>query len=163
MYEGVNPTAGDDYMFIDDLEIGKRAEKLVAAALAARGHDIQDVSDDSTYQRIDVDLLLNKDGKQATLEIKNDLRSEQTGNVFIEIYNRNNERRNGNGWYCYCEADYIAFVQENRKLAHIVSFRELVNMINECKPHICRSAFSAGYVIAITELQHFNSYFCLEI
>jgi len=39
-YEGVNPTEGVDYMFIDDLAIGKRAEKLVAAALAARGHDI---------------------------------------------------------------------------------------------------------------------------
>lgn len=150
-------------MFNDDLKIGKRAEKAVAAALAARGHNIQDVSDNSAYQRIDVDLLLSKDGRQTSLEIKNDLRSEQTGNVFIEIYNRNNESRNGNGWYCYCEADYVAFVQENRKQAHIVSFRELANMIGKCKPHICRSAFSAGYIIAITELEHFNSYFCLEI
>lgn len=150
-------------MFKDNLEVGKRAEKAVAAALAARGHGIQDVSDDSAYQRIDIDLLLNKDGKQASLEIKNDLRSEQTGNVFIETYNRNNERRNGNGWYCYCEADYIAFVQENRKQAHIVSFRELVDMIEKCKPHICRSAFSAGYIIAIAELEHFSSYFCLKI
>ncbi len=45
-------------MFKDDLEVGKRAEKLVAAALAARGHKVIDVSDDREYQRRDIDFIL---------------------------------------------------------------------------------------------------------
>ena len=29
---------------------------------------------------------------------------------FIETYNENNRARHGSSWYCYCEADYLAFV-----------------------------------------------------
>jgi len=55
-------------------------------------------------------LRLTKDGVSITLEVKNDKRSNTTGNVFIEISNRNNISRNFVGWYGYCEADYLAFV-----------------------------------------------------
>lgn len=151
-------------MFIDDLAIGKRAEKLVAAALAARGHIVTDVSGNATYQHIDIDFTLeSKSGQKTTLEVKNDLRSAQTGNIFIETYNENNHTRHGSGWYCYCEADYLAFVQEVNKQAHIISMNDLINYIENHKPRTCRSTFSAGYIIPITELKQFNSYFCLPL
>ena len=151
-------------MFIDDLAIGKRAEKLVAAALAARGHIVTDVSSNATYQRIDIDFTLeSKSGQKTTLEVKNDLRSAQTGNIFIETYNENNRARHGSGWYCYCEADYLAFVQEASKQAHIISMNDLINYIENNKPRTCHGAFSAGYIIPITELKQFNSYFCLPL
>ena len=44
------------------------------------------------------------------VEVKNDVKSNYTGNVFVEVSNNNNKRRNYEGWLCYCEADYIAFV-----------------------------------------------------
>lgn len=150
-------------MFKDDLEVGKRAEKLVAAALAARGHKVIDVSDDREYQRRDIDFILESpNGQQTTLEVKNDLRSDQTGNVFIETYSANNYSRKGAGWYYYCDATYLAFVQEKKGIAHIVAFAELQSYIDNNNPRQCRSPFSEGYVIPIDKLKTFNSYFCLR-
>lgn len=97
--------------FNNDLAIGKRGEKLVIAALANRGHKIEDLSDNREYQRKDIDFRIsNTEGVSITLEVKNDIRSNQTGNVFIETYNRNNVSRGGDGWLCYCEADYLCFI-----------------------------------------------------
>ena len=150
-------------MFKDDLEVGKRAEKFIKEALAARGHKVTDVSDDKEYQRLDIDFVLENDnGQQTTLEVKNDLRSEETGNVFIETYSVNNHSRGGAGWYRYCEAAYLAFVQEKKQMAHIVSFADLQSYIRGNHPRQCRSPFSEGFVIPIDELKSFNSYFCLR-
>lgn len=96
--------------FTDELAIGKRGEALVIAALSNRGHTIEDLSESREYQLKDIDMRLSKNGVSITLEVKNDLRSNYTGNVFIETYNRNNVKRGGDGWLCYCEADYLCFV-----------------------------------------------------
>lgn len=96
--------------FEEQLTLGKKGEALVKAALAARGHIILDVSNMPEWQQKDIDFVISKNGVSITLEIKNDIRSNQTGNVFVEIYNRNNRSRGGDGWLCYCEADYLCFV-----------------------------------------------------
>lgn len=74
-------------MFYNDLEVGKRGEKAVAAALEKRGHIITDLSNDAEYQRKDIDMMLCKNGMAVSLEVKNDIKSNTTGNVFIETYN----------------------------------------------------------------------------
>lgn len=80
-------------MFYDDLAIGKRGEALVKAALVKRGHTIDDVSDSRSYA--DTDLKISKNGVSVRLEVKNDIVSNYTGNVFVETYNRNNIKRGG--------------------------------------------------------------------
>jgi len=86
-------------MFYDDLAIGKRGEKLVKDAIAARGHTVEDLSNIEEYQDLDIDLrLTDKKGVSITMEVKNDIKSNYTGNVFIETYNRNNVKRGGDGW-----------------------------------------------------------------
>ena len=96
--------------FNNDLAIGKRGEKLVIDAMSKRGHTVIDVSEIEEYQDRDIDLILSKNGITINLEVKNDIKSNYTGNVFVEIYNRNNTSRNGLGWFSYCDADYICFV-----------------------------------------------------
>jgi len=96
--------------FYNDLTIGKRGEALVKAALAAKGHTIEDLTNDTEARAKDIDFRLSKNGLSATLEVKNDIKSNYTNNVFIETYNRNNTSRGGEGWFCYCEADYLCFV-----------------------------------------------------
>lgn len=71
---------------------------------------MEDLSDSREYQIKDIDLRLSKNGVSVTLEVKNDQKSNYTGNVFIETYNRNNTSRGGDGWFCYCDADYLCFV-----------------------------------------------------
>lgn len=72
-------------MFKDDLAIGKRAEALVRKALAKRGHSVEDVSNSRNYA--DTDLKISKNGVSIRLEVKNDIVSNYTGNVFVETYN----------------------------------------------------------------------------
>lgn len=150
-------------MFDDDLTIGKRGEKLVTSALAARGHVIEDLSNNRDYQQKDIDMRLTKNGTSITLEVKNDVKSNYTGNVFIETYNQNNKSRGGDGWICYCEADYLCFVQENHNIAHIVSRSELIKNCWDGKYRMSRSSFSQGYIVPIWQLQQYSSYFCLKL
>ena len=151
-------------MFNNDLAIGKQGEQLVIAALTARGHSVEDLSGDYEYQRKDIDLrLTNKSGAITTLEIKNDKRSNQTGNVFIELTNRNNISRNYDGWYCYCEAQYLAFVQDAAHKAHIVSRAELIENCEKNVYRVGRGVDAQGYIVPIAALMRYQSYYCLTL
>ena len=97
--------------FSESLSCGKIGEEMVAAALQKRGYIVLDVSSCRDYQNKDIDFLVSKNKQKTTLEVKNDRRSEETGNVYIETYNTNNASRNNAGWFFYCEADFLAFVQ----------------------------------------------------
>ena len=80
--------------FYNDLHTGRKGEQLVAAALRRRGHKVDDVSLNPSYQYKDIDFVLtDKSGRTTTLEVKNDLTSNYTNNVFIETDNYNNVSR----------------------------------------------------------------------
>lgn len=81
------------------------------AALLQKRFVVQDVSDNEAYQRADIDFLILKNGKVASLEVKNDIRSNQTNNIFVEETNYNNFARNYAGWLYYSKADYFCFLQ----------------------------------------------------
>ena len=147
--------------FNDDLAIGKRGEQKVMSALDKRGHSVTDVSDKLEYQLKDIDIVISKNGVSVSIEIKNDIRSNYTGNVFIETYNRNNVKRGGDGWINYTEADYLCFVQEEKKIAHIVSREELIKQCWSGKYRQSRSDFSQGYIVPIWQLKQYSSYYCL--
>ena len=150
--------------FYSDLNRGKQGEVLAAKALAERGHKVIDVSDDWDYRRKDIDFILtNKQGQTTTLEIKTDAASENTGNVFIEYANSNNEKHNYLGWLMYCEAEYIGFIQPNNKKAMIVSFDELKQNIKENSYRIASSSNATGFLMPIGALQAFNSYFSMAL
>lgn len=150
--------------FQNDLKRGKKGEYLLAAALEKKGHKVVDVSNDIYYQKHDIDLLLtNKSGQQTTVEVKNDLRSEDTGNVFVEFQNNNNRTRNYKGWYYYCDAAYVAFVQENYKLAHLISFTHLKEMCETGKYKINNSNDSRGWCVPLEVIKGAASYKCFQL
>lgn len=150
--------------FNKDLQRGKEGEALVAAALAARGHTVTDLSDDWTYRRIDIDFRLTSPiGATTTLEVKTDDASERTGNVFIEYSNIHNKSHNYNGWYYYCEADYLAFVQQHYNKCHIVSRNDLINEIKHNKYRTASTNSSAGFLVPVAALTKLPSYFLLEV
>ena len=150
--------------FYNDLEDGKRGEALIIKALAAKGHTITDLSNDKAAAIYDIDLqLTNKNGQTTTLEIKNDMRSEETGNLFIEIYNNTNRAHNYYGWFYYCGADYIAFLQENNRIAHIVSMDDLRALVEANEYRQARSRNSTGYLVPVYVLSTLRSYYQLQI
>lgn len=148
--------------FYNDLAIGKRGESLVAAALAARGHIVEDKSEDKAYQFNDIDfLLINKAGQQTTLEVKNDLASERTGNLFIETYNEYNRSHSYKGWFFYCGATYICFIQEHSGKAHIIAFDDLRQAIETKKYREISTSTTKGYLLPVAAVETLPSYFCL--
>lgn len=150
--------------FYSDLNRGKVGEALAAKALVARGHKVIDVSDNWDYRRKDIDFVLtNKQGQTTTLEVKTDAASENTGNVFIEYGNINNKTHNYLGWLMYCEAEYIGFVQPHNKKAMIVSFDELKQNIKENSYRSASSYNATGFLMPITTLQGFNSFFLMDV
>ena len=150
--------------FYSDLEVGKRGEKMVAAALAARGHKVKDLSNDLEARRKDIDLLLlNKQQQTTTLEIKNDLASEHTGNVFIETYNEYNKSHSFKGWLFYCEAVYICFVQEVSRKAHIVLLDDLKQELKRNSYRIAHTKETQGYLLPVAALATLPSYFLLAV
>lgn len=149
--------------FFNDLAIGKRGERLVFEALKNRGHQVEDLSDICEYWLKDIDCRLTKNDVSITMEIKNDLKSNYTGNVFVETYNRNNQKRGGEGWFCYCEADYLCFVQEEHNIAHIVKRDELIKHCWSNHYREVNSDFSRGYIVPIYKLKEYSSYYCLQL
>lgn len=149
--------------FNDDLAVGKRGEALVINAMKKRGHIVEDVSDIYEYRQKDIDLILSKNGTTVNMEVKNDIVSNYTDNVFVEIYNRNNTSRNGEGWFAYCEADYICFVQENYKLGHIVAVYELAQCCWNNWYRKKDSGFSRGYIVPIDKLKYYKTYHCIDL
>lgn len=150
--------------FYSDLETGKRGEKMVAAALAARGHFVKDLSNDFEARMNDIDLLLvNKQQQTTTIEIKNDLASERTGNLFIETYNSNNQSHSFKGWFFYCAAEYICFVQEESRKAHIVKLEDIKEELKRNKYRVASTSNSQGYLLPITAVATLPSYFLLAV
>lgn len=146
----------DNSYWLESLAAGKRGEALVKNALASYYLWVEDVADLYEYQQKDIDIIV--DG--STIEIKNDLKSNKTNNVFIELTNANNKKRGGKGWYHYCEADYMAFVQENKGLIHFVRRDELFKM---AKNYPVKFSFdSSGYCVPIAALRQCFSYKCME-
>lgn len=134
--------------------IGREGEQLVAAALQREGKTITDVAGNPYYQQQDIDFLVTfSSGAQVTLEVKTDLVSEKTGKVFIETMCRNNASRNGKGWYYYCLADFLCFVQPDNGIAHIVKRETLWEMCESGLYKQYESPFSRGYCIPIAALK----------
>lgn len=150
--------------FYKDLQTGKRGERLVKTALEARNHTVIDLSDDREAQRKDIDLLLvNPQQQRTTLEIKNDVRSESTGNVFIETYNIRNKSHSLQGWLFYCAAEFMCFLQETSKRAHIVALSDIKEAIKTNKYKEVSTATTKGILIPVAEIEAMPSYFCLLV
>lgn len=150
--------------FYNDVGRGKVGEKLFSNAYARAGHKVEDVSDIYEYRRRDIDFIVsNKRGQTTTIEIKTDEASEYTGNVFIEYGNINNKTHNYLGWLMYCEAEYIGFVQPHNKKVMIVSFEELKQNIKENSYRSASSYNATGFLMPITTLQGFNSFFLMDV
>lgn len=150
--------------FYNDVRRGKVGETLFANAYAAAGNKVEDVSDNIDYRRRDIDFIVsNKSGQKTTIEIKTEEASEYTGNVFIEYYNTNNVKRGLDGWFKYCEAEYIGFVQPHNKRVFIVSLDDLKKNIENNKYRIGSSSNAMGYLVPINVLQALNSFYCMAL
>lgn len=72
--------------------------------------NVQDVSKSVSYQVADVDIIADKDGSQAKIEVKTDKLISSTGNMFIEIIQDRFSRTYYTGWFYKTTADYLCYI-----------------------------------------------------
>ena len=147
--------------FYNDLSYGKRGEKMFIDAFTARGNKVIDVSDDWNYRAKDIDFkVITKSGRERTVEVKSDRASQTTGNFFIETFNSNNQSHNYNGWFHYCEADNICFVQQEDHKAYIVRFEELKADIENNTYRRANGYNAIGFLVPVSAIAQYQS--CIE-
>lgn len=87
------------------------------------GYDVEDVSDNRNYWFKDIDLICRKDGKTTTIEVKADSKINTTNNLFIETVS--NEQTKREGWFFYCEADYLFYYDTIDQYLYIINYDDL--------------------------------------
>lgn len=123
--------------FNTQLSKGHLGEAIVADVLEGKGCSIEWYTS-LTTQRKGMDFKATKNGWEANIEVKYDIRSSETGNYFIEYYQ---PLYNKEGWLHTTQATYIAFV--NKSVIHLVTPTKLRALIEQNKKTL-RSVAEAG-------------------
>lgn len=98
--------------FEKQYSIGKEGEVVVAHYLSSFGYQVIDVSDDADYRRLDIDfVVIDKDGKRITLEVKTNNQMMKYQNLVLEdVFLK--DFGDVKGWLHYCQADIICFYDD---------------------------------------------------
>ena len=108
--------------FYKDLEAAKPAEQLVLQLLSSTGYDVEDVSDDREYfNKGDIKLTL-PDGRVFFIDVKDDSRIAETGNVLCEYeiyYKENDYYGKGDMKKDY---DILAVVSQEEHKVYLIDF-----------------------------------------
>ena len=133
--------------------LGKEGEQLFRQLMEQKGYLVQDVSGDPHYWEKDIDFLITSPtGETKSFEVKRDAKINRTGNLYLEIANKNSE--GALGWWEFCKADYLAYGNAITKTFYVIKMDDLRAKVDSMKhKHLgfC-GADSAGYLIHISQL-----------
>jgi len=112
--------------FHSDLANAKIAEKIVRDTLASLTTDytFEDVSDDPQFY-YKGDIRAVGDNKELYIEVKDDSRIADTGNILCEeeVYYKDDDRfAKGN---MYCDSDYYCVVSQQERKIYVLDFKIL--------------------------------------
>lgn len=113
--------------FLKAKRVGNQGERLVANWMSRLGYQVEDVSMNPDYWKEDIDFLVAKGEEQMSLEVKTDQRMKDSGNVLIEMCVDVDEGKDG--WWKYCQATHLFFVDIRQKQVHCVRRDELAQLI----------------------------------
>ena len=113
--------------FNRDLEIGKRAEQIVFEVFSSLDSDrkYEMVGGFREFFYMGDIVALDKDDKPTYIEVKNDSRIADTGNVLCEeevYYKRHDYYGKGN---MECDCDIYAVVSEEQRKIYVIDFKVL--------------------------------------
>ena len=133
-------------------QLGRQGEYVYQKQMEQKGYIVQNVSKDPEYYyKGDFIVTSPTTGLTKTFECKYDTRINRTGNLYLEIRNKNS--KNGIGWYEWCEADYLAYGNATLGIFYIIPMQQLKERI-ELLPK--RVAFcgddSCGYLVNLTQI-----------
>lgn len=119
-----------------------------------RKYIVEDVSDNPEYWDRDIDFIITSptSGTTKTFEIKWDSRVNQTGNMYLELNNVHS--KGGQGWFNFCQADYLAYGDAAAKVFYIIPLLELKERVKKLpyRQASCGSD-SIGQLVALKDIQ----------
>lgn len=144
--EALNPRRAGEW------ELKKHLRKL--------GHTVLDVSNEPYFWKKDIDFILDDN---YTLEIKWDNVISTTGNLFIETCSDMDNKKQG--WFMFCEADYLFYGDAEKQLFYVFSFSELKQHIEAYKKEYKKryaadygrdgvKKWSYGYLVPLESVKH---------
>lgn len=113
--------------FMKAKRIGNQGERLVSGWLQRLGCQVEDVSMNRDYFAKDIDFIATKSGEEMTVEVKTDQRIADSGNVLLEV--RVDVDKNKPGWWQYCQASHLFFVDIRQHVVHCVRREELKQLL----------------------------------
>lgn len=135
-----------------EFELKKHFRKL--------GYRVDDVSNNPAYWSKDIDLILEDN---VGIEVKWDQLIATTGNMFIETVS--DIESNKDGWYKFCEADFLFYGDAENKLYYVFRFSELKQWVEAHKEEykVATAAdysrdgikkYSKGYLVPVESVKH---------
>ena len=134
--------------------IGKQGEQLFAQLMETKGYTVQNVSaNPDYYYKGDFIVTSPTSGLTKIFECKFDTRINKTGNLYLEIRNKNSKAKDGLGWYEWCGADYLAYGNAQAKKFFIIPMDKLKERVEELPKRVAFCGDdSCGYLININQI-----------
>lgn len=110
---------------------GKQGELLFQQIMEQKGYKVVDVSGNPQYWDKDIDFIVTSptSGEVKTFEVKWDYRINKTGNLYLEV--ANSHSKDAQGWYNFCEADFVAYGDAHSRTFYIFPLLELKEKVNK--------------------------------
>lgn len=133
---------------------GRQGENLFRQIMQHRGYKVNDVSGSPEYWEKDIDFIITSptSGETKTFEVKWDSRINKTGNLYLEIANIHS--KGGNGWYKFCEADYVAYGDALNGTFYMISLLELRERVKKLRPNQVNCGNdSIGLLVSLDDIE----------
>lgn len=133
---------------------GKQGEKLFQQIMQDKGYVVEDVTGNPDYWYKDIDFIITSPatGSTKTFEVKYDSKLNKTGNLYLELVNAYS--LNGNGWYNFCEADYIAYGDAITNTFYIIPLLELREKVSHLPKQIAQCGNeSIGQLVSLDSIR----------
>ena len=145
--------------FKEDNEIGRRGELIFGKCLEKWKCNFTDVTEDAEYQEQDIDFIVESKkakGKMVTVEVKNDQRIAETGNIFFETMS--NVDYSTIGCFKKTKAELMAIVSESESMIYFVGTEILRKFVEENSSSLrfisrVPGSNSCGYLIPVTRIK----------
>lgn len=136
------------------MNLGKQGESIFQQRMRSKGYKVLDVSSNKEFYDKDIDFIITSPttGQVKTFEVKYDNNINKTGNLYLELSNIHSKC--GQGWYNFCQADYIAYGDARNRTFYIVPLLELRQRVKQLPYRQARCGEdSIGQLVALKDIQ----------
>lgn len=132
---------------------GKQGEQLFQQKMQQLGHQVQNVSANPEYWTKDIDFIVTSSatGLTKSFEVKWDSKINKTHNLYLELTNVHS--KGGNGWFKFCEADYLAYGDAKKRLFYIIPLDQLKERVKHLPQKMAQcGADSIGLLVSLADI-----------